>query len=221
MVRIEPGTGRAQTVNTRRSVLQCTRLPILPGRTALSPAELPSMNPPIRIDSHSNGAGQIISNPNPSSRIAAPVRSTLGSKSNTRVIALSNNAAAENEMTKPSAISAGRALLVWPTDAPSRIGSIGRVQGAAIVTTPASSARTRLNIELDPSGSLVRALRPCELVWSFGMPRRCVTRAIFGSRHVFVRLLRMPQTQSDPEGGIPSGSLEVLGRLEGQVGQKT
>jgi hypothetical protein len=28
------------------------------------------------------------------------------------------------------------------------------------------------------------------------------------------------QTQSDPEGGIPSGSLEVLGRLEGLVGKK-
>ena len=62
------------------------------------------------------------------------------------MIALSNNAAAENEITKPSAIIAGRALLVWPTDAPSRIGSIGSVQGAATVTTPASSARTRFNI---------------------------------------------------------------------------
>src|SRR3981081_3647506 len=40
-------------------------------------------------------------------------------------------------------------------------------------------------------------------------------------------LLRMrseiscPQTQSDPEGGIPSGSLEVLGRLESVVAWKT
>src|SRR5258706_15322267 len=184
MVRIEPGTGPGQGVHTRPSVVPGTTLAALPWRNQLSPAGLPFMIPPIRIDSHSNGAGQIISNPNPSSRIAAPVRSTLGSKSNTRVIALSNNAAAENEMTKPSAISAGRTLLVWPTDAPSRIGSIGRVQGAAIVTTPASSARTRLNIELDPSGSLVRALRPCELVWSFETPKR----TLLLPRHVFVRL---------------------------------
>src|ERR1700730_12073250 len=63
-----------------------------------------------------------------------------------RLIALSNRATAENEMTKPSAIRAGRSLPVWPTDAPSRIGSIGSVQGAAMVTTPASRARTRLNI---------------------------------------------------------------------------
>ncbi len=104
------------------------------------------MSPPSRIDSHSNGAGQTISSPNPSSRIAAPVRRLLGSKSKMPVIALSNNAAAENEMTKPSAIIAGRALPVWPTDAPSRIGSIGSVQGAATVTTPASRARTRLSI---------------------------------------------------------------------------
>jgi hypothetical protein len=94
----------------------------------------------------SNGAGQIIKSPKPSSRTAAAVRSTLGSKSKTRMIALSSNAVAENETTKPSAISAGRALPVWPTDAPRRIGSTGSVQGAAMVTTPASSARTRLNI---------------------------------------------------------------------------
>src|SRR5467141_4974325 len=101
----------------------------------------------MRIDSHSNGVGQIIRSPNPSSRIAAPVRRLLGSKSNARVIALRANAAAENDTTKPSAIIAGRILPVCPTDAPSRIGSIGSVQGAATVTTPASSARTRLNIE--------------------------------------------------------------------------
>jgi hypothetical protein len=71
----------------------------------------------------------------------------FGSKSNTRVIALSSNATIENDITKPSAIIAGRALPVWPTDAPRRIGSIGSVQGAATVTTPASSARTRLSIE--------------------------------------------------------------------------
>jgi hypothetical protein len=41
-------------------------------------------------------------------------------------------------------------------------------------------------------------------------------------RHVFVKLSgpKSRQTQSDPEGGIPSGSLELLGRLEGLVGKK-
>src|SRR5258708_31211829 len=110
----------------------------------------------MRIDSHLNGVGQIIRSPNPSNRIAAPVRRLLGSKSNTRVIALNSNAVAENEMTKPSAIIAGRILPVWPTDAPSRIGSIGSVQGAATVTTPASRARRRFNIGQHPTNADTR-----------------------------------------------------------------
>jgi hypothetical protein len=44
--------------------------------------------------------------------MAAPVRSTFGSKSNARVIALSSNATTENDIAKPSAIMAGRALRV-------------------------------------------------------------------------------------------------------------
>ena len=77
------------------------------------------------------------------------------------MIALSVSATSENDSTKPAAIVTGRALLVWPTDAPSRIGSIGSVQGAAMVTTPASSARTRLSI------SAVRILFEHDL---FGKP---------------------------------------------------
>jgi len=98
--------------------------------------------------SRSNSVGQIINSPKPTNRITAAVRNTSGSESKARVIALSSNATIENDITKPSAIIAGRALLVWPIDAPSRIGSIGRVQGAATVTTPASSARTRFNITI-------------------------------------------------------------------------
>src|ERR1700730_1316986 len=157
-VRIEPSTGPAHGVQTRPSVVPSRKPPILPWRNAALPAEL-VVSPLTLIDSHSNGAGQIISKPNPSSRMAAAVRSTLGSKSKIRVIALRAKAAAENEITKPSAISAGRALPVWPTDAPSRIGSIGSVQGEATVTTPASRARTRFSIGSDPSDDLGRALR--------------------------------------------------------------
>ncbi len=94
-----------------------------------------------------NGVGQIIKSPKPSSSTVAAVRRLLGSKSKMRVIALSASAVAENDMTKPAAIIAGRTLPVWPTEAPSRIGSIGSVQGAAMVTIPASNARTRLSIE--------------------------------------------------------------------------
>src|SRR6266404_9748793 len=148
-VRIEPSTGPAQGVQTRPSVVPSTKPPMAPWRD-VTPAEPTLVSPLMRIDSHSNGAGQIINRPNPSSRIAAPVRKLVGSKSNTRVIAVKANAAAENDMTKPSAIIAGRILPVWPTDAPSRIGSIGSVQGAATVITPASSARTRLSISWDP-----------------------------------------------------------------------
>src|SRR5882724_5140323 len=149
MVRIEPNTGPAQGVQTRPSVVPSTKPPITPCE-AVAP---PLVNPPIRLDSHSNGVGQIISRPKASSSAAAPLRRVLGSKSNTRVIAPSAKATSENDSTKPAAIIAGRALLVWPTDAPSRIGSIGSVQGAATVTTPASSARTRLSIATVRRGS--------------------------------------------------------------------
>src|SRR6478736_9581493 len=148
-VRIEPSTGPAHGVKTRPSFVPSTKPPM----TTCKEAAPPLAKPPVRLDSHSNGAGQIISSPNPTSRIEAAVRRVLGSKSNTRVIAPSANATSENDITKPAAIIAGRALLVWPTDAPSRIGSIGSVQGAATVTTPASSARTRLSIGTVRRGS--------------------------------------------------------------------
>src|ERR1700737_764763 len=179
-----------------------------------------------------------------------------------RVIALSNSAVAENEITNPSAIIAGRILPVWPTDAPSRIGSTGNVQGAAMVTTPASKARTRLSI-FSVRRTIPRGL--CGHEHAHRSSRRW-GEALRRRRHVFVRfqtsswrlvgpamlssiarskatkqsgfphsrrdgLLRgachrarvratrwlattSPQKQSDPEGGIPAGSLEVLGRLE-------
>src|ERR1700738_2655078 len=158
-VRIEPSTGPAQGVQTRPSVVPSTKPPTLPWLGVALPAAELLMSPLTRIDSHSNGAGQIISKPNPSSRMAAAVRSTLGSKSKIRVIALRAKAAAENEITKPSAISAGRALQVWPPDAPGRTGSIASVQGAPTVTTPASRARPRFSIGSDPSDDLGRALR--------------------------------------------------------------
>src|SRR5882757_10237783 len=130
MVRIEPSTGPAHGVHTRPSVLPSTKPPNSPCDGMALPKLAPAV-PVSRLDSHWNGAGQIIRRPNPASRTAAPVRSTFGSKSKARVIALSSNATIENDITKPSAIIAGRALLVWPTDAPRRIGNIGRVQGAA------------------------------------------------------------------------------------------
>src|ERR1700688_3387700 len=155
-VRIEPSTGPAQGVQTRPSVVPSTKPPRLPWRDAALPAAA-LVSPPSRLDSHSNGAGQIISTPKPASRIAAPVRRLLGSKSKIRVIALNSKAVAENEMTNPSAIIAGRILPVWPTDAPSRIGSIGSVQGAATVTMPASSARRRFNINGTHRSARIRA----------------------------------------------------------------
>src|SRR5712692_5394519 len=128
--------------------------------------------------------------------MAAPVRKLLGSKSKMRVIALKANAVAENDMTKPSAIIAGRILPVWPTDAPSRIGSIGSVQGAATVITPASSARTRLNIEHDPSND---PGGPCGHGGRLsGLSERQAKRYL-ARPHVFVRLsqVRKPRRR-DP-----------------------
>src|SRR5260370_34570344 len=127
-----------------------------------------------------------------------------------RVIALSNSAVAENEITNPSAIIAGRILPVWPTDAPSRIGSTGSVQGAAMVTTPASKARTRLSILSVRRTIPARALRPYACPSFFETLGRGVTPAASRVREASQNR-NGSQKQSDPEGGIPSGSLEVLG----------
>ena len=83
--------------------------------------------------------------------MTALVRRLLGSKSKMRVAALSNNAAAENETTKPSAINAGRALPVWPADAPSRIGSIGRVQGGGDGDDAGEQGKKEVEHQQDPS----------------------------------------------------------------------
>ncbi len=152
--------------------------------------------------------------------MAAPVRKLLGSKSKARVIALSNNAAAENEMTKPSAIIAGRALPVCPTDAPSRIGNIGSVQGAAIGDDAGEQGKNE--IEHRKSTERRAHLGPCgrDAQQSFGMSGWRVTSGLIRGRHVFVRRFNTPKRKATREGGIPSGSLEVTwevgrsGRLE-------
>jgi hypothetical protein len=60
----------------------------------------------------------------------------------------------ERHDTKPAAIKAGRAPERRPTDAPSRIGSTGGVQGATIVSIPAKSASRRSGIAVKVSFSL-------------------------------------------------------------------
>ncbi|MDO9058643.1 MAG: hypothetical protein Q7U92_06435 [Bradyrhizobium sp.] len=167
--------------------------------------------------------GQIIRSPKPSSNTVAAVRRLLGSKSKILVMALSASAVAENDRTKPAAIIAGRTLPVWPTEAPSRIGSIGSVQGAAMVTIPASSARMRLSIEQDlsndPRSGRV-ATREISIVLRAAGLRRYLDRAPAASR-VCEKIgwadpgaVSAPQKQSDPEGGIPSGSLEVTWKVK-------
>jgi hypothetical protein len=46
----------------------------------------------------------------------------------------------EKDVTKPSAINSGRALLACAIDAPRRIGRTGNVHGAATVAEPANKA---------------------------------------------------------------------------------
>jgi hypothetical protein len=47
----------------------------------------------------------------------------------------------EKVKIKPKAINSGLVLLVWPTDAPSKIGNKGRMHGAPIVRAPAIIAK--------------------------------------------------------------------------------
>jgi hypothetical protein len=48
----------------------------------------------------------------------------------------------EKDVTNPSAINSGLAMLVWATDAPRSMGKTGNVHGAAIVAVPANKATT-------------------------------------------------------------------------------
>jgi hypothetical protein len=59
------------------------------------------------------------------------------------------NATEENAIVKPSTMKIGRARLAGPTDAARRVGSIGKMQGAAMVTVPARTAR-RISIMVSP-----------------------------------------------------------------------
>src|SRR5206468_5742571 len=78
-------------------------------------------------------------------------------------------------------------------------------QGAATVTTPASSARTRFSIGRDPSSS--------------DGPSQWRGEALRTPRHLFVRLRRNGRkNRATRKGGIPSGSLEVLGRKTKSAG---
>ena len=59
------------------------------------------------------------------------------------------------------------------------------------------------------------------LSWFFGIPGQGVTSTARRQRHVFVKKSAGsipapsgPQKQSDPEGGIPSGSLEVTWKVK-------
>ena len=60
------------------------------------------------------------------------------------------------------------------------------------------------------------------LSWVFGMQGHRVTSAASRVREKAggsdLDAVNDPQTQSDPEGGIPSGSLEVTWKLEDLVG---
>ena len=51
-----------------------------------------------------------------------------------------SSAKPEKAMTKPLTMNSGRHRPCWPIDVPSRIGSSGRMQGAAAVSNPAANA---------------------------------------------------------------------------------
>jgi hypothetical protein len=93
----------------------------------------PAPAPARRTVSRSNAAGQIISAPKMTSSTRPAVRNASGSKCKAVAMALSASATKANDATKPAAMKAGRAPARCPIDAPSKIGSTGRVQGAAMV----------------------------------------------------------------------------------------
>src|SRR4051794_37196255 len=121
-------------------------------------------------------------------------------------MAPSSSAVAENEMTKPSAIIAGRRCELRPIEAPSRIGSIGSVHGAAMVRMPARAAKRSSSMGHSWRGSRGQ----------FGMSEAVVT-----PRHAFVTGVLLPQLSAPntkrPGGGHPVRVVGGLGRFNETV----
>jgi len=143
------------------------------------------------------------------------VRNMFGSKSKARVIALSNNATMENDVTKPAAIIAGRALAGMADDAPSRIGSIGSVQrrGDGDDTRKQSderelSIRSVHQVPVAPDGRAGSVM----FFRDDGRGRYACLVACGVNVHVRLagsNLTTRPPYRATRLGGIPAGSLEV------------
>ncbi len=67
---------------------------------------------------------------------------------------VSSSATAENDSTKPSAIMAGRGVPLCPIEAPSRIGSIGKVQGAAMVSDAGEQSKNEIEHRTASAGGV-------------------------------------------------------------------
>src|SRR6516225_1480886 len=145
-VRIAPSTGPAQGVQISPSVVPSANPPRLVGAAVMGCSATPT--PVRRAASRSNAAGQIISAPKITNKTRPAVRNTFGSKCSAVATAFNASATKAKDTTKPDAMKTGRAP-VRPIDAPSRIGSTGSVQGAAIVSMPANSASRRSGIGVE------------------------------------------------------------------------
>src|SRR6516165_1247716 len=140
-VRIAPSTGPAQGVQISPSVVPSTKPPRLVGVAVIGCSATPASV--RRAASRSNAAGQIISAPKITNKTRPAVRNTSGSKCSAVAMPFNASATKANDTTKPVAMKAGRAPARRPIEAPSKIGSTGSVQGAAIVRMPANNASGR------------------------------------------------------------------------------
>src|SRR5260370_9114112 len=157
---------------------------------------------PKRAERLSNGRGQSMRSPKTTRRMTAIMRRLSGPIPNSSGTTLKATATAANEITKPSAIKAGLALLVCPIEAPRRIGRRGREHGAAIVKIPASSANRTVSIGLH------------QLNWtheSTSVNSDEIAGRLHHPRHVFVKLLQAQKelsyswvTRRKPSSGVQS-----------------
>jgi hypothetical protein len=97
---------------------------------------------------NSKGAGQSMKTPKSPRTKTAPIRRALALKPNRSVRYDKDRAAAEKTRTKPRTIKSGLVLLFCPTAVPTKIGSKGKMQGAAMVKTPAKKAINICNIKI-------------------------------------------------------------------------
>src|SRR6187402_3693651 len=136
---MEPSTGPAHGVQSTPSASPMTRPPALPDPARETTPSAKESRLDLAI-SHSYGCGHNSRTPKLPSRMMETFRKVSCDRPSTVENEPNRIAKPENVRMKPATRNSGRRRSCWPTEAPSKTGSNGRMQGAAAVSTPAANA---------------------------------------------------------------------------------